>query len=72
MGGFDRPQHAPGATDSLRKTLRNCTGNLCQCLADKINELINAEKTGGSGTRGLVSRFAQQVMKGASGPGTDS
>lgn len=29
-------------------------------------------KAGGSGTRGLISRFAQQVAPGAQGPGTTS
>jgi len=66
------PLHVPDAGKSLKRTLRNCIGDICQCLAEKINELISAEKTGGSGTRGLVSRFAQQVQPGAQGPGTDS
>jgi len=72
MAGFPTPQHTPNAGKMLKKTLRLCILNPCQCLADKINDLVNAEKTGGSGMRGLVSRFAQQVMPGASGPGTDS
>lgn len=66
------PQHVPGAGKALKKTLRECTGNACQCLADKITEYITANKTGGSGTRGLISRFAQQVAPGAQGPGTTS
>lgn len=69
--GFS-PEHTPNAGKALKRTLRNCTGDVCQCLAEKIAEYTNAEKTGGSGTRGLVSRFVQQVATGASGPGTDS
>ncbi|WP_219727964.1 hypothetical protein [Tabrizicola aquatica] len=67
----ETPQHVPNAGKSLRKTLRECTGNICQCLADKINELVNRSKApGAGGTRGLVERFAQQVAPGAQGPGT--
>ena len=66
------PQHVADAGKALKKTLRECLGNACECLASKINEYINANKSGGSGTRGLASRFSQQVQSGASGPGTAS
>jgi len=58
---------------SVRKTLRECQGDICTCLLERIKQLAFAPtKEAGGGTQGLQQRFAQQVAKGAQGPGTPS
>jgi len=58
---------------SVRKTLRKCQGDICTCLLERIEQLAFAPtKEAGGGTQGLQQRFAQQVAKGAQGPGTPS
>jgi len=62
-----------GVGKSLRATLRNCKGDICQCLLDKINELAFSIKgQSGSTIKGLNTRFEEQVAAGAQGPGTIS
>ncbi len=56
---------------SLNSTVVNCQGNICQCLADKIADLLNNVTTHKNGTKGLKQLFAEQVQKGGSGPGTN-
>ena len=56
------------STRSLRKTLRECEGNICQCLAEKITDLVGRQKDSTGGVKGLSDRFAEQVAPGASGP----
>lgn len=44
----------------------------CRQLRQEIYDMIHRERTGSGGTKGLVHRFAEQVARGASGPGTTS
>lgn len=61
-----------GVGKSLRTTLRNCKGDICQCLLDKIDELAFSEKGVTGSIKGLDTRFREQVAVGAQGPGTTS
>jgi hypothetical protein len=55
---------------SLNRTVMHCTSNICECLAEKIEELLNNTTTHNSGTKGLKQLFQEQTQKGAAGPGT--
>ncbi|KIQ21904.1 hypothetical protein RT97_26875 [Variovorax paradoxus] len=72
MATFDNaiPKTHP-ENSSLRKTLRECDGDACTCLKEKIEEIANSNKGPGS-PKGLATRFAEQVQKGAQPPGTTS
>jgi hypothetical protein len=54
---------------SLGRTIRECLGDICDCLAKKIDDIVNSTKAPGS-QKGLAQRFAEQIAGGASGPGT--
>jgi Toxin with a conserved tryptophan and TIP tripeptide motif len=58
--------------NKLKRTIERCTGNLCECLSDAIEALLNANNPHGTGEKGLRQHVAEQVAKGASGPGTTS
>ncbi len=58
--------------NKLRRTIEQCTGNICECLSDAIEALLNANAPHGTGEKGLRQHVAEQVAPGASGPGTAS
>jgi len=56
--------------NKLRRTLAACVGNVCECLSQAIEELLNANNPHGSGEKGLKQHWAEQIGSGAEGPGT--
>ena len=58
--------------NKLRRTIEHCVGNICQCLSDAIDALLNANNPHGTAEKGLKQHFAEQLAQGASGPGTNS
>lgn len=68
MGSPRSPQAKKG---SAQDTINKCKGDVCKCLRDKIDELVNNVRSSpGSGTQGLATRFAAQVAGGAEPPNT--
>ena len=55
----------------LRRTLEHCMGNLCECLSQAIEQLLNQNSPHGQGEKGLKQHIGEQVAPGASPPGTD-
>lgn len=60
----------------MSSAVQNCSNpqqpeTVCERLAREIDELINRQRTNsGSGTKGLIYRFPEQIAAGAKGPGT--
>ena len=57
--------------NKLRRVLQQCIGNVCDCLATAIEELLNGNASHGSGEKGLKQHWAEQTQPGATAPGTD-
>jgi hypothetical protein len=57
--------------NKIYRTISNCVGNICECLSDAIDALLNANNPHGTGEKGLKQHVAEQVAKGAASPGTD-
>jgi hypothetical protein len=56
--------------NKLNRTLENCVGNICECLSDAIEALLNAENPHNTGEKGLGQHFREQTQRGAAAPGT--
>ena len=56
----------------ITRTVANCKGNICECLSDAIEELLNNQTTHRNGAKGLGQLVSEQTAAGASGPGTES
>ncbi|WP_445285887.1 hypothetical protein [Yoonia sp. 2307UL14-13] len=52
------------------RTVANCVGNICECLDDAIEELLNNETTHRNGAKGLGQLVSEQTAAGAAGLGT--
>lgn len=57
---------------SLNSTVVNCQGDICTCLAEKIEELLNNVTSHASGTKGLKQLFQEQTQRGAGAPGSST
>jgi hypothetical protein len=57
--------------NKLNRTIQHCVGNICECLSQAIESLLNANNPHGSGEKGLRQHVAEQIAPGAAAPGTD-
>ncbi|MEM9437726.1 MAG: hypothetical protein AAGA15_11855 [Pseudomonadota bacterium] len=54
----------------ITRTVANCVGNICECLSDAIEELLNNETNHRNGAKGLGQLVREQTQAGSDGPGT--
>lgn len=58
--------------NKLRRVIQQCKGNICECLSQAIEQLLNGNAQHGSGEKGLKQHWAEQTQRGAAQPGTDT
>lgn len=61
---------SPRDNPSLHRTVHNCNGDVCECLAEKIDKILNENSPHRRGDKGLKQHFAEQIG-GQYGPNTD-